>query len=94
MIKREEITDKEFKDYTTRLIPRLRPLPSGKWVRIDVLTDNVPRFIDICQYLANTGYFSDDNGWLILEVYQDSLIRLNPMYQMNRNNNKYVVLCT
>ena len=82
MMKREEITDKEFSDYTTRLIPKLRQQPRHKWTQIGTLTDNVPRFIEICQYLANEGHFDDESGYLIIEVWQDSLIRLDATYLM------------
>lgn len=85
LMKIENISPEEFKIYTTRLIPRLSRIPPYHWTRIDTIAKDVDRFIGICQCLADFGYFSDTDGRLILEIYKDKLVRLNPMYLRNSN---------
>ena len=76
----KEITPEELETYTTKLVPRLMRIPPRQWIRIDTIAKDVGRFLDICQCLVDHGYFNDSDGWLILEVYKNSLVRLNPMY--------------
>ncbi len=76
----EEITAEEIETYTTKLVPHLMRYPPRQWVQIDVIAKDVGRFIAICQHLANRGYFQDDNGDLILEIKEDTFVRLDPMY--------------
>lgn len=87
MVEIEEITPDELKNYTTKLVPRLLRVPLYRWTRIDTIAKEVGRFIDICQCLAEHGYFDDPDGWLILEIYYDSLVRLDPMYIRTRSAN-------
>ncbi|WP_418413690.1 hypothetical protein [Alistipes sp.] len=90
MVEIEEITPKELEIYTTKLVPRLLRLPPYHWTRIDSIAKNVGRFIDICQCLADHGFFNDPAGWLILDIYKDTFVRLNPKYInfINDNANK------
>lgn len=87
MVEIEEITPEELKTYTTQLVPRLLRVPPYRWTRIDTIAKGVERFIDICQYLVSQGYFNDSCGWLILDIYKDSLVRLNPMYVKTQTAN-------
>lgn len=87
MIEIEEITPEELEIYTTRLVPRLLRVAPYRWTRIDVIAKEVGRFIDICQCLSDHGFFNDPDGWLILEIYKDSLVRLDPMYVRTRTAN-------
>lgn len=87
MVEIEEITHEELKTYTTKLIPRLLRATPYRWTRIDSIAKDVDRFIDICQCLADHGFFDDPDGWLILEIYKDSLVRLDPMYVRTRTAN-------
>lgn len=80
MIEIEEITPEEHEIYTMRLVPRLLRVAPYRWIRIDTIAKDVGRFIDICQCLADYGYFCDLDGWLILDIYKDSLVRLEPLY--------------
>ena len=80
MIEYEEITPEEIQIYTTKLVPRLLRVPPYQWTRIDDIAKDVGRFIDICQYLVDRGYFQDDEGLVILTVKEDKFVRLDPMY--------------
>lgn len=80
MIEYEEITPEELKTYTTKLVPRLLRVPPYQWTRIEDIAKDVGRFIDICQYLVDHGYFQDDEGFVILTVKEDKFVRLDPMY--------------
>lgn len=87
MVEIEEITPEELETYTTKLVPRLLSVTPYRWTRIDAIAKDVYRFIDICQCLADHGYFDDPDGWLILEIFRDSLVRLDPMYVKRRTAN-------
>lgn len=76
----EEITAEEIETYTTKLVPCLMRYPPRQCVQIDVIAKDVDRFIAICQHLANRGCFQDHNGDLILEIKEDTFVRLDPMY--------------
>lgn len=80
MIEYEEITPEELKTYTTKLVPRLLRVPPYRWTRIEDIAKDVGRFINICQYLVNRGYFQDNEGFVILTVKEDKFVRLDPMY--------------
>ncbi len=73
-----DITPEELETYTRKLIPKLARYPPGRWVRISDIAHNVERFIQICQHLANTGAFDDEDGILQIDISQDSLVRLSP----------------
>lgn len=75
-----DITPNEIDNYTRKLIPKLARYPRGRWVPISDIAHNVGRFIQICQQLADTGAFDDEDGDLMIDIFQDSLVRLNPMY--------------
>lgn len=75
-----EISPEEFENYTRKLIPSLMRFPPGQWIQINTIAKDVARFIDVCQYLYNRGYFEDDDGFLILEIKDDAFVRLDPMY--------------
>ncbi len=79
-MKFEDIKPEEFEIYTKKLVPCLMRYPPGQWIRIDAIAKDVGRFIDICQCLYDHGYFEDENGFLILDIQKDSLVRLDPMY--------------
>lgn len=89
MIKFEEITQAEFDTYTMKLVPSLLRVPPYKWTRIDDIAKDVGRFIDICQHLANRGYFQDEKGFVILEVKEDEFVRLDPMYIRRHNTQTF-----
>lgn len=80
----DEITPKELKIYTQKLIPKLARYPPGCWVKISDIAHNVERFIHVCQQLANTGAFDDPDGDLMIDIFQNSLVRLNPMYWIKK----------
>ncbi|MEG2063511.1 MAG: hypothetical protein RRY23_00070 [Alistipes sp.] len=80
MVEFEEITTEELEIYTTKLVPRLLRVAPYRWTHIDTIAKDVDRFIGICQCLVDCGYFKDIDGWLILDIYKDSLVRLDPMY--------------
>ncbi len=92
MVEFEDITQEERQLYTTQLVPRLLRQPPRKWTRIDSIAKDVDRFIDICQCLADRGHFCDADGRLILDIYKDSLVRLDPMYIENTHT-KNRTLC-
>ena len=73
-----DITPEELETYTRQLIPKLARYPPCRWVRISDIAHNVERFIHICQQLANTGAFDDEDGILQIDISQDSLVRLSP----------------
>ena len=75
-----QITPEEFETYSKKLIPCLMRHPPDQWVRIDTIANNVDRFIDICQDLCNRGCFEDEDGFLILEIKENTFVRLDPMY--------------
>lgn len=75
-----DITPEEVETYTRKLIPKLARYAPGRWVQIADIAHNVGRFIQICQQLANDGAFDDKDGYLMIDIYQDKLVRLNPMY--------------
>lgn len=87
MVEIQEITPEELQIYTRSLVPWLLRIPPYRWTRIDTIAKEVGRFIDICQCLADHGFFNDPDGWLILEIYKDSLVRLDPMYVRTRTAN-------
>ena len=80
MIEYEEITPEEIQTYTTKLVPRLLRVPPYQWTRIDDIAKDVIRFVDICQHLANRGYFQDGDGFVFITVKEDKFVRLDPMY--------------
>ncbi len=90
MVEIEAIPPAALEIYTTKLLARLLRLPPYHWTRIDSIAKNVGRFIDICQCLADHGFFNDRAGWLILDIYKDTFVRLNPKYInfINDNANK------
>ncbi len=75
-----KISSEEFDIYIKELVPRLMRFPPGQWIRIDTLAKDVNRFIAICQNLYDRGYFEDDDGFLVLEIKEDTFVRLDPMY--------------
>lgn len=90
MIRFEEITPAEIELYTTKLVPILLRVSPYKWMRIDDIAKDVGRFIDICQHLADRGYFQDEDGYVIIEVKEDTFVRLDPTY-IRRHNKTFRV---
>jgi hypothetical protein len=86
-MKFEEITPEERHNYTTELVPRLAREEPGQWVRIDTIAKDVARFIAICQLLADDRQFDlPGYDYPVIEVYKDSLVRLDPDYMAIINN--------
>lgn len=78
-----EITSEELDIYITRLVPRLMRLPPGEWIEIEDIAKDTGRFIDICQCLTLHGYLLDGEGFPLVDIREDRLVRLNPCFLRN-----------
>jgi hypothetical protein len=89
-MKFEDITPDERHNYTTLLVPQLAREEPGRWVRIDTIAKDVARFIAICQLLTDDGQFDlPGYGFPVIEIFKDSLVRLDPGYITIINNQPF-----
>lgn len=80
-----DIPDAELTTYIKRLIPMLLRKRSGEWTPICAIANNPDRFLDIVQCLADYRFFDDKQGFLMIEVSNDSrCIRVSPYHIENR----------
>lgn len=79
-----DLSDEEFLRYLRLLVAQLSRLPPYRWQQIAAITGNPEEFIEIVQSMCNDGLFDwiDDfrNRCCFIDIKDDSLIRLDPMY--------------
>ncbi len=83
--------------YTVTMVSYLEGLPAGDWCKITSLAHNpeeldVVEFITTVQSLSNDGYYNreEEYGYIscVIEIKEDSFIRLSPPYIRFLNKNK------
>lgn len=79
-----DLSDEEFLRYLRLLVAQLSRLPPYRWQQIAAIAGNPEEFIEIVQSMCNDRLFDwiDDfgNRCCFIDIKDDSLIRLDPMY--------------
>ena len=86
-----DIPEDELNDYFRRLVPKLLRQQPLKWIPISSIANDVCRFCEIVQLMANHGLFNDNRGCCMVEISKDSYgIRIREdNIMLFRSNNLY-----
>lgn len=85
----KKITEKELLPYLTELVSLLRTKDPYTWIKISDIANDVDRFIGIVEMLAKERIFSEEDCYCIIEIKEDSLVRLDPEFIINQNKRIY-----
>ena len=74
-----DIQNEEIRRYNDTLIPRLKKYKPYQWVEISSIANDTSRFIEIVTLLHHLKIFDNYMGWSLIEIKENSLIRIDPM---------------
>ena len=84
------MTDAEYINYSTNLIPRLMRKRPGEWTLVTDIATNPGRFIEVVECLASYRIFDNTEGYCMIELNADvTRIRVDPNAIRFRNDSRY-----